>query len=205
MRANLREGAAAISIATAAEKRLAIVQAAPLSLTKAVPRWQRKIRLREKLGGRGDGMAGPRGRVFEGAAPVTATEKETSSRFVTPCACLITKYFENAKKGRRVGFSAVSSSLSLPPCRRVVCAVLIRCRWFSSKKLQTLFLESLCALTTFENIRLLLYTVRSGTFGKDGGVRVEQYAGDPGVLGIIRTTTYHSTFYYDSWSEDDDL
>ena len=118
---------------------------------------QRKIRLREKLGGRGDGMAGPRGRVFEGAAPVTATEKETSSRFVTPCACLITKYFENAKKGRRVGFSAVSSSLSLPPCRRVVCAVLIRCRWFSSKKLQTLFLESLCALTTFENIRLLRY------------------------------------------------
>ena len=84
MRANLREGAAAIAIATGAEKRLAIVQAAPL-LTKAVPRWQRKMRLREKLGGCGDGMAGARGRVFEGAAPpVAATKKESCCR-VTSC------------------------------------------------------------------------------------------------------------------------
>ena len=94
MRANLREGAAAIAIATGAEKRLAIVQAAPL-LTKAMPRWQLKIRLREKLGGRGDGMAGARGRVFEGAAPhaVTAThgERNIMSRHASHHACLITK------------------------------------------------------------------------------------------------------------------
>jgi hypothetical protein len=83
VRANLREGAAAIAIATGAEKRLAIVRAAPL-LTKAVPRWQRKMRLREKLGGCGDGMAGARGRVFEGAAPVAATKKESCCR-VTSC------------------------------------------------------------------------------------------------------------------------
>ena len=41
--------------------------------------------MREKLGGRGDGMAGPRGRVFERAAPDIDGEREISSRFVTPC------------------------------------------------------------------------------------------------------------------------